>query len=171
MKSYSLDLRKRLVAGRRRGQSAEELARLFGVSKRSVERFWKRYEQEGALEPKQRGGYCRSCLEGHDERLRQWIAQQPDLSLEEMRGRLAKQLDIRIGPSCNPLTRSICPKSELAKKPPECLEYIVVHEMTHLLEPTHNKRFIALMDHFLPKWQAHRDALNRLPVRHEDWLY
>lgn len=99
MKSYSLDLRKRLVAGRRRGQSAEELARLFGVSKRSVERFWKRYEQEGALEPKQRGGYRRSCLEGHDERLRQWIAQQPDLSLEEMRGRLAKQLDIRIGPT------------------------------------------------------------------------
>jgi transposase len=97
MKSYSLDLRRRLVAGRRRGQSAEELARLFGVSKRSVERFWKRHVEEGTLEPKARGGYRRSRLEGHDELLRQWITQQPDLSMEEMRERFDRQLDIRIG--------------------------------------------------------------------------
>lgn len=99
MKSFSMDLRKRLVAGRRRGQSAEELARLFGVSKRSVERFWKRHLEEGTLEPKQRGGYRRSRLEGHDELLHQWIAQQPDLSLEEISERLHKQLDINIGPT------------------------------------------------------------------------
>ena len=49
--------------------------------------------------------------------------------------------------------------------------YIVVHEMVHLLEPTHNARFIALMDQFMPKWQSHRDVLNRLPVRHESWDY
>jgi transposase len=97
MKSYSLDLRRRLVAGRRRGQSAEELSRLFGVSKRSVERFWKRQVQEGTLEPKARGGYRRSRLEGHDELLRRWISRQPDLSLEELRGRLREQLDIVIG--------------------------------------------------------------------------
>jgi transposase len=97
MESYSLDLRKRLVAGRRRGQSADELARLFGVSKRSVERFWKLQREQGTLEPKQRGGYRRSRLEGHDELLGQWICQQPDLSLEEMSERLAKQLNIRIG--------------------------------------------------------------------------
>jgi transposase len=97
MKSYSMDLRKRLVAGRQRGKSAEELARLFGVSKRSVERFWKRHLQDGSVEPKQRGGYRRSRLEGHDELLHQWISQQPDLSLEEVCERLLKQLDIRIG--------------------------------------------------------------------------
>jgi len=56
-------------------------------------------------------------------------------------------------------------------KPKECLEYILVHEMLHLLEPTHNERFMALMDQFMPKWQSHRDALNRLPVRHESWDY
>jgi len=61
--------------------------------------------------------------------------------------------------------------TELAKKPLACLEYIVVHEMTHLLEPTHNSRFIGLMDRFLPKWRFYRDELNRLPVRHEDWGY
>ena len=73
--------------------------------------------------------------------------------------------------SCNASSSSIRVNSELAKKPPECLEYIVMHEMVHLLEPTHNKRFIALMDQFMPKWQFYRNALNRLPVRYEDWSY
>lgn len=73
--------------------------------------------------------------------------------------------------SCSPGTKGIRLNSELAKKPRECLEYIVVHEMAHLLEPTHNQRFVALMDRFMPKWQFHRAALNRLPVRHESWGY
>ena len=73
--------------------------------------------------------------------------------------------------SCNPRAGTIRLNTELAKKPKECLEYIVVHEMAHLLEPTHNKRFVALLDRFLPKWQFHRQVLNRLPVRHENWGY
>ena len=73
--------------------------------------------------------------------------------------------------SCNPRARTIRLNTDLAKKPRECLEYIVVHELVHLLEPTHNARFIALMNQFLPKWQSHRVTLNRLPVRHERWDY
>lgn len=73
--------------------------------------------------------------------------------------------------SCNPSARTIRLNTDLAKKPMQCLEYIVVHEMVHLIEPTHNVRFIALMDQFIPKWHFHRDALNRLPVRHERWVY
>ena len=73
--------------------------------------------------------------------------------------------------SCSPGTGGIRLNSELAKKPTQCLEYIVVHEMVHLLEPTHNVRFVALMDQFMPKWQFCRDMLNRLPVRHEAWAY
>ena len=73
--------------------------------------------------------------------------------------------------SCNHRAGNIRLNLELAKKPPECLEYIVVHEMVHLLEPTHNARFIALMDRFMPKWQFHRDALNRLPVSYSHWDY
>jgi predicted metal-dependent hydrolase len=73
--------------------------------------------------------------------------------------------------SCNPDAGTIRLNTELAKKPPECLEYIVVHEMLHLLEPTHNARFRTLLDRFMPKWQFHRDQLNRLPVSHEDWVY
>lgn len=73
--------------------------------------------------------------------------------------------------SCNHKSRTIRLNTELAKKPPECLEYIVVHELVHLLEPTHNAHFIALMDRFLPKWQFHRDLLNSLPLRRETWGY
>jgi hypothetical protein len=73
--------------------------------------------------------------------------------------------------SCNPRTDTIRLNTELARKPPECLEYLVVHELAHLLEPTHSARFVALMDRFLPNWQSVRQALNRLPVRHEDWEY
>lgn len=73
--------------------------------------------------------------------------------------------------SCNPGAGSIRLNTELAKKPRECLECVVVHEMAHLLEPTHNQRFIALMDQLMPKWQFYRDTLNRLPVRHESWGY
>jgi len=73
--------------------------------------------------------------------------------------------------SCNPETRTIRLNTDLAKKPPECLEYIVAHEMLHLLEPTHNARFQSLLDRFIPNWQLRRQILNRLPVRHEDWTY
>jgi predicted metal-dependent hydrolase len=73
--------------------------------------------------------------------------------------------------SCNPKARSIRLNTDLAKKPPECLEYLVIHELMHLLEPTHNARFQALMDHHLPQWRSHRETLNRLPVRHESWGY
>jgi len=73
--------------------------------------------------------------------------------------------------SCNPRARTIRLNTELAKKPKECLEYIVVHEMAHLVEPTHNARFIALMDLLMPNFQLLRDQLNQLPVRHENWKY
>ena len=73
--------------------------------------------------------------------------------------------------SCNHHAHTVRLNTDLAKKPRECLEYLVVHELVHLLEPTHNARFIALMNQFMPKWQSHRQILNRLPVRHEHWGY
>jgi predicted metal-dependent hydrolase len=73
--------------------------------------------------------------------------------------------------SCNHTAGTIRLNTELAKKPAECLEYIVVHELAHLLEPTHNARFVALMDRCMPTWQFHRQVLNRLPVRQEKWSY
>ncbi len=72
--------------------------------------------------------------------------------------------------SCTPARRSIRLNTDLAKKPPVCLEYVIVHELVHLLEPTHNHRFVSLMDQHLPNWTAYRGELNRLPVRHESWF-
>jgi len=73
--------------------------------------------------------------------------------------------------SCNHRAHTIRLNTDLAKKPPECLEYVLVHELVHLLEPTHNARFIAYMDQFMPKWQFYRATLNQLPVRNERWDY
>lgn len=73
--------------------------------------------------------------------------------------------------SCSIEARRIWLNLELAKKPPECLEYIAVHEMAHLLERRHNERFRALMDRFLPDWRRRRDLLNAAPLAHEDWTY
>ena len=64
--------------------------------------------------------------------------------------------------SCTPKTHSIRFNLELAKKPPECLEYIVVHELVHLLEASHNNRFKSLMDQFYPDWKLCRKELNGL---------
>jgi len=73
--------------------------------------------------------------------------------------------------SCSHQAKHIRLNTDLAKKPRECLEYIVLHEMAHLIEPTHNSRFTSLMDFYMPNWRFLRDVLNRLPVRHESWLY
>ena len=63
--------------------------------------------------------------------------------------------------SCNINAGRISLNLELIKKPIQCLEYIVVHEMVHLLERLHNDRFIKYMDLFLPQWKQYRDLLNR----------
>ena len=72
---------------------------------------------------------------------------------------------------CTPATRTIRLNTELAKKPRECLEYILVHEMIHLIEPTHNDRFRRLMDSHMPTWRERREELNRAPLAHEGWDY
>ena len=71
--------------------------------------------------------------------------------------------------SCNRETGHIWFNLELAKKDPAHLEYIVVHEMTHLLERNHGRRFTKLMDKFLPEWRAMRDHLNGAPLADEEW--
>ena len=73
--------------------------------------------------------------------------------------------------SCNHNKGNIRLNTELAKKPRVCLEYILVHEMVHLLEPSHNKRFTGLMDQFLPQWRHYRDELNQAPLGFVAWEY
>lgn len=66
--------------------------------------------------------------------------------------------------SCTPAAKSIRLNTELAKKSPKYLKYIIVHEMAHLLEATHSNRFYSLMDQFMPEWRQLRDGLNRLAL-------
>lgn len=60
---------------------------------------------------------------------------------------------------------------ELAKKPQACVEYLVVHELIHMLERGHTERFTALMDQHLPSWRNARSLLNSMPLAYEDWAY
>ncbi|MBS1960593.1 MAG: M48 family metallopeptidase [Bdellovibrionales bacterium] len=70
---------------------------------------------------------------------------------------------------CTPGNASIRLNTELAKKPKQFLEYVVLHEVAHLVEPTHGERFQAIMDQCMPNWRQIRDELNRLPVPHGEW--
>lgn len=73
--------------------------------------------------------------------------------------------------SCNIEQRRIWLNLELAKKPPECLEYILVHELVHLHERHHNERFRKLLEAVMPDWRTRVKALNSSPLAHEDWRY
>jgi predicted metal-dependent hydrolase len=71
--------------------------------------------------------------------------------------------------SCNTSDHRVWLNLELAKKPLHCLEYVLVHEMVHLLERQHTERFKELMDKFLPHWRLYREELNQTPLAHEEW--
>lgn len=71
---------------------------------------------------------------------------------------------------CNHRTRTIRLNTELVKKPKDLLEYVVVHEMLHLIEPTHGPRFIDLLDKHFPTWREARVELNELPLAAEPWV-
>jgi predicted metal-dependent hydrolase len=73
--------------------------------------------------------------------------------------------------SCNAPSKSIRLNTELAKKPPECLEYIIVHEMVHLIVRRHDDVFSSLMDRYLPNWKLTRQRLNAEPLAHTHWAY
>lgn len=94
---------------------------------------------------------------------------EPIIGVESSQVRI-KKMKTRWG-SCSISARRIWLNLELAKKPTECLEYIFVHEMVHLLERHHDARFRRLMDEFMPQWRLSRDLLNQSPLAYEHWLY
>lgn len=96
MKSYSQDLRGRIVEARRNGGTAAEVAKRFGVCKRTVERYWKRFGETGQCNELRRGGYRVSRLKEHLEVLRKWIEEQNDITLAEIVARLRSELAVRI---------------------------------------------------------------------------
>jgi predicted metal-dependent hydrolase len=81
-----------------------------------------------------------------------------------------KQMKTKWG-ACTVKAHRIWVNLELAKKPLRCLEYIIVHELVHLLERHHSDRFIAYMDQYLPPWRRYRTKLNQQPLSHNIWEY
>lgn len=113
-------------------------------------------------------------LDWHRASLRSVIAEllahwQPKLGVQ-VAGWGIKKMKTKWG-SCNVRSRRIWLNLELAKKPVQCLEYIVVHELVHLLERNHTERFTLLMDRHLPDWRMRREVLNSSPLGHETWVY
>ena len=81
-----------------------------------------------------------------------------------------KKMKTRWG-TCNIEAKRIWLNLELAKKPLKCLEYIVAHEMVHLIERNHNDRFVSILEKHLPQWRLHRQELNSAPLARETWSY
>jgi predicted metal-dependent hydrolase len=81
-----------------------------------------------------------------------------------------KQMKTKWG-TCNIKAKRIWLNLDLIKKPEHCLEYIIVHELVHLLERNHNEKFIAHMDKFLPPWRSYKKHLNQFILPHNSWIY
>jgi predicted metal-dependent hydrolase len=117
-----------------------------------------------------------------EEALQQWYRQRLRSQLPELIAKWEPVVRVTVADcrirrmktrwgSSNATARRVWVNLELAKKPLSCLEYILVHEMVHLLERHHNDRFRDLMDKFMPQWRVYRDELNRSPLAHESWSY
>ena len=94
---------------------------------------------------------------------------EPKLGVQASEVRIRK-MKTRWG-TCNSEAGRIWLNLELAKKPLPCTEYIVVHELAHLVERNHDGRFRNLMGRSLPQWNLYRDQLNQAPLAHADWRY
>ncbi len=90
-----------------------------------------------------------------------------NLSINEL---AVKKMKTKWG-TCNREAKRIWLNLELTKKPFHCIEYIIVHEMVHLLERSHNATFVGYMDDFLPEWKQLKNELNKLPISHGEWTY
>jgi predicted metal-dependent hydrolase len=112
--------------------------------------------------------------------LDRWYREQLRTSIPDLIAKWEAQLDVTVPKwtirkmktkwgSCNRETHNVWFNVELAKKHPDCLEYIVAHELTHYFERAHGARFTALMDQHLPDWRVRRDELNGSPLAEEEW--
>ena len=123
-----------------------------------------------------------SRAEEREQVLRRWYRAQLKVLIPPLLGKWQPMLGVRVAGwgvkkmktkwgSCNSNAKRIWLNLELAKKPVQCLEYIVFHEMVHLLERQHNDRFHALINQFMPLWRLYRVELNRSPLGHATWGY
>lgn len=124
----------------------------------------------------------KSTLEQRQNVLNDWYRKELRKSLVQLVEQWEPVIGVKVGVlgiklmktkwgTCNIEARRIWINLELAKKPIHCLEYILVHEMIHLLERHHNDRYLAYMERFLPNWKFLKDELNQTPASHWEWTY
>ena len=117
-----------------------------------------------------------------EEVLMEWYRNELRVILEELLPTWQKRIGVAVGSwgikrmktrwgTCNQKAGRIWLNLELVKKPLACIEYVVVHELLHLLEKKHNDRFVALMTKHVPKWRNLKEELNRFMLSHEEWSY
>jgi len=121
------------------------------------------------------------CIEQKEKILNEWYRSELKKVVPELLGkwsnRVGKEASWNIRKmktkwgSCNPDKASILLNLELAKKPMECLEYILVHELVHLHERHHNERFKSLLEKYLPNWRTSQKVLNTSPLAFDKWEY
>jgi predicted metal-dependent hydrolase len=110
-----------------------------------------------------------------------WYREQLAALIAPVLARWEQALGVRVGAwgikrmktkwgSCNPVSKRVWFNLELVKQPVQCLEYIVVHELAHLLEDRHSERFTALLDQHLPSWRQYKKLLSDQPLAHQTWL-
>lgn len=123
-----------------------------------------------------------ATMEQRDDILQGWYRQQLRELIPQYIAKFEKKMNVKVTETrirtmktkwgtCNLDANRIWLNTELAKKPIECIEYVLVHEMVHLIERNHNETFIAYMDKFLPKWKHLREELNRSALGHVEWSY
>jgi predicted metal-dependent hydrolase len=123
-----------------------------------------------------------ATLEQREQVLQRWYRERLRELIPPLLSKWEKALGVRVAGwgikkmktkwgSCNPKARRVWLNLELAKKPPECLEYLVVHELAHLLVRHHDEHFGALMDRHMPGWKHIRNTLNRTPLANDHWDY
>lgn len=121
-----------------------------------------------------------ACIEKKQEVLDAWYREQLKAALPPLVAHWEKTLGVRANRifvqkmktkwgSCSPVAGNIRLNTDLAQKPRQCLEYIVAHELAHLIERRHNGRFASLMDIHMPNWRQYREILNGLPLAHQEW--
>lgn len=123
-----------------------------------------------------------SSAERREQVLQQWYRQQLKVLIPPLVEKWKSVLGVEVDDwrikrmktkwgACTAEAHRIWLNLELAKKPVQCIEYIIVHELAHLIERHHNDRFISIMDKHLPQWRLHQQELNAAPLAHETWSY
>ena len=122
----------------------------------------------------------RSTLARREEMLMDWYRKELRVVSNELLANWQKKIGVQVGAwgvkrmktrwgTCNRNAGRIWLNLELVKKPVACIEYVVVHELLHLIEKRHNEHFVGLMTMHLPKWRSLKEQLNRLMLAHEKW--